>query len=293
MIRRATWLHWRVPFSFYLMPVFVLAWSVGGPAEAWRTAVAFAAMHLFLYPASNAYNSYYDKDEGSIGGLEKPPPVDGQLLWSAWALDGIGLLLGALLGWEFAAAMLLYGLVSKAYSHPGIRLKKRAWAGWLTVGIFQGAFAFFMAYMGIFGRGWSVFWEETWLWWPAGLSSAMLLGSYPMTQIYQHDEDARRGDRTISLLLGIRGTFAFTAAAFALASAGFAYFYTAYFHWRYALLFGLLLLPVLAYFLHWAWRAWQRPSAADFRSTMRLNLISACCMNGFYLLMGLGARGLW
>jgi 1,4-dihydroxy-2-naphthoate octaprenyltransferase len=25
---------------------------------------------LLIYPASNAYNSYFDKDEGSIGGFE-------------------------------------------------------------------------------------------------------------------------------------------------------------------------------------------------------------------------------
>lgn len=29
------------------------------------------------------------------------------------------------------------------------------------------------------------------------LSSALLLGSYPMTQIYQHEEDTKRGDKTI------------------------------------------------------------------------------------------------
>jgi 1,4-dihydroxy-2-naphthoate octaprenyltransferase len=46
---------------------------------------------------------------------------------------------------------------------------------------------------------------------PALLSTCLLLGSYPMTQIYQHEEDARRGDKTFSLLLGIKETFIFTA----------------------------------------------------------------------------------
>ena len=40
---------------------------------------------------------------------------------------------------------------------------------------------------------------------PAILSSLLLFGSYPMTQIYQHEEDARRGDKTLSLKLGIQG----------------------------------------------------------------------------------------
>ena len=43
------------------------------------------------------------------------------------------------------------------------------------------------------------------------VSTLFLCGSYPLTQVYQHEEDARRGDRTLSLRLGIRGTFVFAA----------------------------------------------------------------------------------
>ena len=112
-----------------------------------------------------------------------------------------------------------------------------------------------------------------------------------MTQIYQHEEDSKRGDITISLRLGIKGTFIFTATVFALAMGGFAYFYSSYYHWKYALLFIGVSLPTLLYFLQWAYRAFRHPQAADFRSTMRLNLLSACCTNLFYLIFGLWEHG--
>ena len=41
----------------------------------------------------------------------------------------------------------------------------------------------------------------------AFLCTLMLLGSYPMTQVFQHEEDAKRGDLTLSRILGIKGLF--------------------------------------------------------------------------------------
>jgi len=37
--------------------------------------IAFVALHVFLYAGATAFNSYYDRDEGPVGGLERPPPV--------------------------------------------------------------------------------------------------------------------------------------------------------------------------------------------------------------------------
>lgn len=288
-LKYGTILHWRVPFSFYLLPVFLLAFSLSPNVNGLDLLYSFLALHLFAYPASNAFNSYYDKDEGSIGGLEKPPAVEPELLWSALVLDGLGLGFAYFVNWEFFVALLIYGLVSKAYSHPSIRLKKRPFIGWLTVGIFQGVFSCLMAYSALQQTSWASIPE--WLWIPATLSSIMLLGSYPMTQIYQHEEDKARGDITISILLGIRGTFLFTAIVFAFSTAGYAYFYSSYYHEYYALLFAVLLSPTLFFFLKWAFQAFKQPSKANFKNTMRLNLLSACCMNTFYLIFGLWEHG--
>lgn len=50
-------------------------------------------LHVLIYPASNAYNSYFDKDEGSIGGLKNPPKVDKKLWQVANVFDVLGILL--------------------------------------------------------------------------------------------------------------------------------------------------------------------------------------------------------
>ena len=289
MLKKSTWQHLRVPFSIFLMPVFCFALSLSGTELAWwRVIVAFVSIHFFLYPASNGYNSYFDKDEDSIGGLEKPPPVDKELYWAALAFDGVAILLALLLSWQFALALFIYGLISKAYSYDGIRLKKYPIISWLTVGLFQGAFTLMMSYLAINQVSISSV-NTPMLWFASALSTLMLLGSYPMTQVYQHEEDGKRGDETISRKLGIKGTFLFTAIVFGLSSGGFVYFYLYYFNLTFALAFLVLLSPVLVYFLRWFLRVLKDVKHADFRSTMHLNMISSVCLSLFYILTWLYA----
>jgi 1,4-dihydroxy-2-naphthoate octaprenyltransferase len=283
-MQRATWLHLRIPFSFFLMPIFLFAWSIAGPAINWPKAwLAFLAIHLFIYPASNGFNSYYDKDERSIGGLRNPPPVSRELLWASLGFDLAGVLLGLLVSWPFALAMLGYGLVSKAYSHPAVRLKKYPVLSLLTIALFQGGFTFLASYHAITGVGWAELGASRVLF-PAVASSVMLLGSYPMTQIYQHDEDAKRGDYTFSRLLGIQGTFLYTALVFGASVLGFFYYYTAYYSLPDAVMFGVALAPVLLFFLHWFKLVRQSPAHANYKNTMRLNASSAVCLSLFYLI---------
>ena len=67
-----TILHLRIPFSFFLLPVFCFGISQAASIHVTDTVIVFIALHLLIYPGSNVYNSYMDKDTGSIGGLEKP-----------------------------------------------------------------------------------------------------------------------------------------------------------------------------------------------------------------------------
>ena len=283
MLKKSTLLHLRLPFSFYLMPVYLFALSVATEVYSIHAFLVFVALHLFLYPASNAYNSYYDKDTGSIGGLEKPPLVCRELYFTANVMDGIALLIGVFISWQFCLMLLLYSLVSRAYSHPAIRLKKYPFISWLVAGFFQGFFTFCMVYTGI-SEAPLIELLKPQVFIPALLSSMLLWGSYPMTQIYQHEEDARRGDRTLSLLLGVKGTFYFAAAFFLLANAGFVWYYISYFSLQHALFFQLFLLPMFIYFLSWMYRVRKNRAPADFRHTMKLTTISAICLNLYFVL---------
>jgi 1,4-dihydroxy-2-naphthoate octaprenyltransferase len=69
---KSTLLHLRIPFSFFLMPVYWFALSQSSTLHTDKAVLVFILLHLLIYPASNAYNSFYDKDESSIGGLENP-----------------------------------------------------------------------------------------------------------------------------------------------------------------------------------------------------------------------------
>ena len=122
---RSTLLHLRFPFSFFLLPVFLFALSTSEPVNWVDTLVAAFILHILLYPASNGYNSFFDKDEGSIGGLKSPPAVNNSLYYTSIALDLVAIILGTIfISFTFSMMILTYGLVSKAYSHPAIRLKK-------------------------------------------------------------------------------------------------------------------------------------------------------------------------
>ncbi len=282
MFTRSAWLHLRIPFSFFLLPVFLFALSLSPNLNESRLLIVFVALHFFLYPASNGYNSYFDKDEESIGGLKNPPKVTRGLYYLALLFDLIALGLGLLISWEFTAMLFIYGLVSKAYSHPAVRLKKYAWTSWLVAGFFQGFFTFLMAYMGLNDFSLSLLWRAGILI-PAFLTSMILWGSYPMTQVYQHGEDARRGDKTLSLKLGVRGTFHFTAIFFTVSVLLFAWYFAAFFRAEYALHFLLALVPVLLFFGYWYIRVRKDAGAANFGNTMFLNFLSALCLNAFFI----------
>lgn len=284
-MHRSTWLHLRVPFSFFLLPIFLFSLSVSPEFSAGPALAVFFIVHFLLYPASNGYNSYFDKDEGSIGGLEHPPPVQRELYYTSLILDGLAIVLGLFINLTFAFMLLGYGLVSKAYSHPRVRLKKYAVISWLVAGFFQGFFTFIMVYVGVNDVALSDAGLPPVVWVGAVLSSLMLWGSYPMTQIYQHQEDARRGDYTLSYRLGILGTFHFTALVFGLATLGFWLYYAHWYSVTQAWLYAVFLLPVLGYFFYWYGRTRKDRSQADFHHTMRLNFISGLCLNLFFGLM--------
>ncbi|MFN3588589.1 MAG: UbiA family prenyltransferase [Spirosomataceae bacterium] len=280
MTPKEIFIHLRLPFSLLLLPVFLFAISVlpgGWTNEAWGL---FFIWHFLVYPASNAFNSYFDKDESPIGGLKTPPKVDRKLYLVATGMDIFSLLLSLLL-YDLTASCLILGyiLLSRAYSAYPIRLKRFPFLSWLIVGFFQGAYVFLVTIFTLelidYKQLIQVFA------FPALLSSGILWAIYPITQVYQHKEDSERGDQTLSILLGIRGTFLFTAFFFGLSTLG----YFIYFDQVTFLLWFLFLTPTTAFFLYWFWLVWKDTSKANFTNTMRLNVLAALFLNLFYLLV--------
>jgi 1,4-dihydroxy-2-naphthoate polyprenyltransferase len=274
---RDTILHLRIPFSFYLLPVFCYGVSQAANIHVTDTIIVFIAMHLFIYPGSNVYNSYMDKDTGSIGGLEKPPPVTPRLYYASIIVDIAGLLLCSLSGWQNAVVMAGYVAFSKSYSWHGIRLKKYAYLAWASVMFFQGGYTFMLANMAA-GNDVNLQWFT-----PKNIecmviSSLLIGGFYPLTQIYQHEEDSSRGDFTISYRLGIIGTFIFTAVLFLCSTIISFHYFTTYYQVNQFLIFLACLLPAVSYFTYWLIKTLKNKSCADYRHAMRMNQVASLCM---------------
>ena len=277
LFTRDTVAHLRIPVSFFLLPVFCFGVSQAFSIYVTNTIIVFIALHLFIYPASNIYNSYMDKDTGSIGGLENPPPVTRKLYYASIIFDIAGLLLCAFAGWQNVLVMAGYIAFSKSYSWYGIRLKKYTYLGWFSVMFFQGGYTYMLANMAAvnqFGSNWFT---------PKNLecmlfASLIIGGSYPLTQIYQHGEDSQRGDFTISYRLGIMGTFIFTAAFFSAGAIVALHYFISYYTLLQFFIFLSCLSPVMIYFSLWFWKTAKNKKFADYRHAMFMNKISAVCM---------------
>src|SRR5579871_4105271 len=95
----------RLPFSFFLMPVYWFGLSQVVDRDWGRAALIFFILHGLVYPASNGYNSYMDRDTTPIGGLARPMQPTRQLFWVTLVMDLVALLLGLLISPYFAAGL--------------------------------------------------------------------------------------------------------------------------------------------------------------------------------------------
>jgi 1,4-dihydroxy-2-naphthoate octaprenyltransferase len=274
----------RIPFSVFLMPVFWLALaSIPSGEWHWQEAVwVFIVLHFLLFPASNGYNSLIDKDDTPVGGLRKPPQVNMQLQILVLVFDLLAIGFGFALNVFFGFFVSVYWLVSRAYSSPQIRLKKYPWVSWLVVALFQGGWTVMMVWAGLMGR--EIPLEEMGLWrWPL-IASFFLAGSYPLTQVYQHESDSRRGDLTLSRILGIKGTFVFAQIWMVVGAALLVFSMIAENAIEPLFLVAAASIPSFLYFFLWTRRVWIDQQQADFDNTMRYNIISSLSLSvGFIL----------
>ncbi len=281
-----------MPFSFFLMPVFLFALSQASTINWQTTILAFVILHLFIFPSSNGYNSYQDRDETSIGGLKHPPKVSKNLFYATLFLDIIGVLCALVVSVYFSLFVLLFVLVSRAYSYRNLRLKKYAIIGFLTVFIFQGAFVYLMASSSITSFSIEKFFTLNNI---ICMSVASLfIGSiYPLTQIYQHEADKKDGVISISYKLGYTGTFVFSAILFSIATIFLFYYFKIKHHQIALVLFLLIMLPVVTKLLIWFKKVRKDTVNANFENTMTMNLLTSTCMNLYFLLLILNNYYTW
>jgi 1,4-dihydroxy-2-naphthoate octaprenyltransferase len=121
--------------------------------------------------------------------------------------------------------------------------------------------------------------------WEGMLISLLLFGGfYPLTQIYQHEQDVNDGVYTISYVLGINGTFIFSAVFYLIAE-GALFFYFNKINLNHFYLLQLFFIPIVLYFLLWWTQTGKNNANADFHHAMRMNLIAATSMNIAFIII--------
>lgn len=219
---RAPWLalvtHLRLHYQLlFLSPLFALGFLLGAREPSTRAWVAFVSFHVFLYGGITAYNSYYDRDEGPVGGLRTPPPVTRALLGFSLAIQFIGLVLAVYVGAVFALLYIAIAALSVAYSHPRLRWKGKPIGSLIVVAFGQGTAGFVAGFLAS-GVVWSAA-SALRFGLGAAVTTLATVGLYPLTQLYQIDEDAERGDRTFAVAFGTEASFAFSLCCLVVAGA--------------------------------------------------------------------------
>jgi 4-hydroxybenzoate polyprenyltransferase len=196
---------------------YVLAVGFRGAGSGERLSAALGALALWvvcLNGGTLAINSVYDKDEGDIGYLNAPPRPPAHLLAFSLVLLAGGQLLALALPRGFQLAYAICFAMSVLYSVPPFRFKAVAGVDWV---INMWGFGTLTPYAA---------WAATGH--PLDLGHGLVLlgfcplfaALYPLTQVYQFEEDRRRGDRTLALILGLERSLgvaiACTVMAFAL-----------------------------------------------------------------------------
>lgn len=162
--------------------------------------IQFVNVHVLLNGGVTAFNSYFDEDEGPIGGLENPPELARWTLMASVFLQLAGAAIGWLQGPWFVGLVLSTILLSVAYSAPPLRWKGHPWLSFVAVGIGTGTNTFLMGYIAAGPEPISA----TVLLAAMGVA-LLLLSLYPVSQLYQMQEDAARGDVTFATRYGVRG----------------------------------------------------------------------------------------
>jgi len=268
---------------------YILAVGITGVRAGAHLSEALLGIALWvvcLNGGTLALNSAFDRDEGDIAYLRRPPPPPRGLAVASLGLMLAGQGAAVLLPPAYQMAYATCVVLSVLYSVPPMRLKAVAGADWI---INMVGFGTLTPYAG---------WAATGV--PLDPARGLALiafcplfaALYPLTQIYQLEEDTRRGDRTLATVLGVSGSLdAATAAlvvAFALfagagVAAGWGLGHRAW-HWP---VLVLALISWLAVLLPWR-RDAGRLGATDHQRGM-YRALAAWAVTDFAVLVAFGA----
>jgi hypothetical protein len=204
-------IHLRLHYQFFILSGGYL---MGGLLEAdpdWTTFfLQFFNVHVLLFGGATAFNSWHDKDEGPIGGLRNPPAMKRWMRDLSLILQFIGLIWSLTAGILFSGFYLLSIILFWLYSTPAARWKGKPVLSLVAIGISTGTNSLLLGALAA-GAGLSLFILS------AGIGTAlMILSLYPVSQIYQVEDDLKRGDLTFAGAYGLKAVRLFCIISFIL-----------------------------------------------------------------------------
>jgi 4-hydroxybenzoate polyprenyltransferase len=209
--------HLRLHFQLILSGIFLWGFLLAGGVPDGTALFAFVILHVLLYGGTTAYNAYYDQDRGPVTGLRQPPRAGRACLYGGLGFMLLGALVAPCAGIAFAVIYVVIMLLSIGYSHPRTRFKNGAASSLLVVACGQGMLGYAAGVAAAVRHAAPHLTPALWL----GGAAATLLttGLYPLTQVFQVEEDLARGDHTFAAHAGPRGVFGTAIVCFALALA--------------------------------------------------------------------------
>ncbi len=198
-------LHFLVHLRWHYQ-LFILSggFLLGGFMSAgmnWQSfLIQFANVHLLLFGGATAYNSYWDKDEGPVGGLKHPPNMRPWMRPVSFLVQIGGLWLAVRGGILFVTVYLMSMILFWLYSTPLFRWKGSPVKSLIAIGLSTGANSVLLGYL----AAGNISLNKYALLAAIGVM-LIILSLYPVSQLYQTDDDAKRGDRTFAVEYGKSG----------------------------------------------------------------------------------------
>jgi 4-hydroxybenzoate polyprenyltransferase len=237
-------LHLRLNYNFLILSApFLIGALYTKYIDSITTFVSgFIFVYIFLFGGANAYNSYFDKDEGPIGGLEHPPGMKTWMYYWALLMQIIGVVGVLVLDFVSGVLTICSMLFSWAYSSPMVRLKSHPYLSFVAIGVGTVTNTVLIGYYIAGGQGLQIH-----VLLGAIGATCVVLSMYPFSQVYQMEEDAKRGDITFAIQYGIQGIrynylFLFITGIFLLSGS---------FYNKVTILYLFLILGSITYIIIW------------------------------------------
>lgn len=206
-------IHLRLHYQLFLLSGgYLLGGLMADQMSTVQFWVQFMNVHILLFGGATAYNSWWDKDEGPIGGLKNPPKMEKWMHSVSLMFMILGWIWSISLGWMYSSVFLISLILFWLYSTPLARWKGHPVLSLIAIAVSTG---FNSVILGTLAAGGAI---DGAILLSATGASLILLSLYPVSQIFQTEEDSRRNDRTFAAAYGIKTVRTFFAVSFIVGS---------------------------------------------------------------------------